>query len=76
MVIDADSAHTAATDKSDIQKLAVAPGGQFVAAFTQDGRLVVWVADFTKNLSVCPPLNCKVIGGTPTLCLCTYVRIY
>ena len=50
-MVDADSAHTVAAGNGVVRRLAVAPNGQFVAAFTDDGRLVVWVADFTKNLS-------------------------
>ena len=48
---DIDSVHTATSGNGTVTKLAIAPNGQFVAAFTDDGRLVVWVSDFTKNLS-------------------------
>ena len=50
-MVDVDLAHTVAAGNGVVRRLAVAPNGQFVAAFTDDGRLVVWVADFTKNLS-------------------------
>lgn len=51
LVADLDTVHAAAPGNGVVTKLAVAPNGQFVAAFTEDGRLVVWVSDFTKNLS-------------------------
>ncbi len=51
LVVDADAAHDAAVTVGPIRAMAVAPGGQFVAAFTADGRLVVLTADFAKNLS-------------------------
>ncbi len=51
MTVDVDSAEQTATGTGNIQKLSVAPNGQFVAAYTADGRLKVWVADFTKALS-------------------------
>lgn len=51
LVADSDTVHVAASGNGIVTRLAVAPNGQFVAAFTEDGRLVVWVSDFTKNLS-------------------------
>ncbi|KAK9823042.1 hypothetical protein WJX81_002597 [Elliptochloris bilobata] len=51
LVVDADSASEAAAAVGPIHAMAVAPGGQFVAVFTGDGRLVVLTADFAKNLS-------------------------
>lgn len=51
LVADSDTVHVAASGNGSVTRLAVAPNGQFVAAFTEDGRLVVWVSDFTKNLS-------------------------
>ena len=51
LVVDADAAHAAAAAVGRIQGMAVAPGGQFVAVFTADGRLVVLTADFANNLS-------------------------
>ncbi len=51
MTVDVDSAEQTATGVGNIQKLSIAPNGQFVAAYTADGRLKVWVADFTKALS-------------------------
>lgn len=51
IVADIDTVHVAAAGNGIVKKMAVAPNGQFVAAFTEDGRLVVWVSDFTKNLS-------------------------
>lgn len=49
--MDAETTNTVAAGKGVVTRLSVAPNGQFVAAFTEDGRLMVWVADFTKNLS-------------------------
>ena len=51
LVVDADAAAEAASAVGPIHAMAVAPGGQFVAVFTADGRLVVLTADFAKNLS-------------------------
>lgn len=51
LVVDADGMTNAATDVGSVQRLAVSPGGQFIAAFTADSRLSVWLADFTRNLS-------------------------
>ena len=51
LVVDADAAAEAAAAVGPIHAMAVAPGGQFVAVFTADGRLVVLTADFAKNLS-------------------------
>ncbi|KAA6418805.1 MAG: vacuolar sorting-associated 16 protein [Trebouxia sp. A1-2] len=51
MTVDVDSAEQTAAGVGNIQKLSIAPNGQFVAAYTADGRLKVWVADFTKALS-------------------------
>jgi len=51
LVADSDTVHVAAGGNGGVTRLAVAPNGQFVAAFTEYGRLVVWLSDFTKNLS-------------------------
>jgi len=51
ILVDADAANDAGVPKLPIHRLAVAPNGQFVAAFTGEGKLVVWTADFGKFLS-------------------------
>lgn len=51
VTVDVDSAEQIAANTGSIQQLAIAPNGQFVAAYTADGRLKVWVADFSKTLS-------------------------
>ena len=51
IVVDSVSASRVGAGKGAIKRLAVAPDGQFVAAFTDEGRLIVWLADFTRNLS-------------------------
>ena len=51
IVVDADAANDAGVPNGPITKLSVAPNGQFVAAFTGEGKLVVWTADFGKFLS-------------------------
>ncbi|KAK9815234.1 hypothetical protein WJX72_000416 [[Myrmecia] bisecta] len=51
IVVDADAANEHAVASSPVLRMAVAPDGQFVALFTADGRLLVWVSDLTKNLS-------------------------
>lgn len=49
LVVGSDAAHdTRLAVGCALLKLAVAPGGQFVAAWAADGRLLVWVADFTN----------------------------
>ncbi len=51
ILVDADAANDAGVPNGPITKLSVAPNGQFVAAFTGEGKLVVWTADFGKFLS-------------------------
>ncbi len=51
ILVDADAANDAGLPNGPVTKLSVAPNGQFVAAFTGEGRLVVWTADFGKFLS-------------------------
>ncbi|KAL3162570.1 hypothetical protein ABBQ38_008623 [Trebouxia sp. C0009 RCD-2024] len=51
MTVDVDSAEQSGTGVGSIQQLCIAPNGQFVAAYTADGRLKVWTSDFTKALS-------------------------
>lgn len=51
MTVDVDSAEQSGTGVGSIQQLCVAPNGQFVAAYTEDGRLKVWTSDFSKALS-------------------------
>lgn len=52
-VVDEDSAqdHTQLLGSSSVTTMAVSPNGQFLAAFTQDGRLIVLLADLTRTLS-------------------------
>lgn len=51
MTADVDSAEQSGTGMGSIRQLSIAPNGQFVAAYTADGRLKVWTSDFTKALS-------------------------
>ena len=51
MTVDVDSSEQTAAGVGAIYKLAVAPNGQFIAAYTADGKLKVWLADFSKALS-------------------------
>ena len=51
MTVDIDSAEQGGTGVGSIQQLSIAPNGQFVAAYTADGRLKVWTSDFSKALS-------------------------
>ena len=51
MTVDVDSAEQSGTGMGSIQQLSIAPNGQFVAAYTADGRLKVWTSDFNKALS-------------------------
>ena len=51
VTVDVDSAEQTATNVGSIQQLSIAPNGQFVAAYTADGRLKVWTSDFSKALS-------------------------
>lgn len=48
---DIDGIETTAPAAGSIQKLAIAPNGQFVAGYTSEGKLKVWVSDFSKVLS-------------------------
>ena len=52
-VVDEDSAqeHSQLLGSSAVTSMVVFPNGQFLAAFTQDGRLVVLLADLTRTLS-------------------------
>ena len=52
-VVDEDSAqeHSQLLGSSTVTSMVVSPNGQFLAAFTQDGRLVVLLADLTRTLS-------------------------
>lgn len=49
-IVDTESATQVAVSSGSIKHIAVSPHGQLTAAFTEDGRVVVWLADFTKNL--------------------------
>ena len=51
MTVDVDGAEQTASGVGSIQQLSIAPNGQFVAAYTADGRLKVWTSDFSKALS-------------------------
>ena len=51
MTADIDGIETTAPSAGSIQKLAVAPNGQFVAGYTSEGKLKVWVSNFSKVLS-------------------------
>lgn len=48
---DIDGIETTAPTAGSIQKLAISPNGQFVAGYTSEGKLKVWVSDFSKVLS-------------------------
>lgn len=50
-LVDADAATDQELQHGPIRRLAVAPNGQFLAAFTDEGKLIVWTADFGKFLS-------------------------
>ena len=50
-LVDADAANDQELSHGPIRRMAVAPNGQFLAAFTGEGKLVVWTADFGKFLS-------------------------
>lgn len=51
-VIDEDSAQEhPQLGSAAVTQMAVSPNGQFLAAFTSDGRLVVLLADLTRTLS-------------------------
>ena len=50
-LVDADAANDQELSHGPIRRIAVAPNGQFLAAFTDEGKLVVWTADFGKFLS-------------------------
>lgn len=50
-LVDADAANDQELQHGPIRRLAVAPNGQFLAAFTDEGKLIVWTADFGKFLS-------------------------
>lgn len=51
ITVDVDSAEQSGTGMGSIRQLSIAPNGQFVAAYTADGRLKVWTSDFNKALS-------------------------
>ena len=51
MTVDVDSAEQSGTSMGSIHQLSIAPNGQFVAAYTADGRIKVWTSDFSKALS-------------------------
>ena len=51
LTVDIDSTETTAPAAGSILKLAVAPNGQFIAGYTSEGKLKVWVSDFSKVLS-------------------------
>ena len=50
-LVDADAANDQELSHGPIRRIAVAPNGQFLAAFTGEGKLIVWTADFGKFLS-------------------------
>ena len=50
-LVDADAANDQELSHGPIRRIAVAPNGQFLAAFTDEGKLIVWTADFGKFLS-------------------------
>lgn len=50
-VVDADSCQDQGVDFGPVLRMAVSPNGQFLAAFTQDGKLLVLSTDFSRNLS-------------------------
>ena len=79
MTVDADSAEQTAGGVGSIQMLAIAPNGQFVAAYTADGRLKVWVSDFSKALSEFATQSDKLPEqlewcGTDSVVMCWQVR--
>ena len=50
-LVDAEAANDQELQHGPIRRMAVAPNGQFLAAFTDEGKLIVWTADFGKFLS-------------------------
>ena len=80
MTVDVDSAEQTASGVGSIQKLSIAPNGQFVAAYTADGRLKVWGSDFTKALSEFATQSEKLPEqlewcGTDSVVMCWEVRL-
>lgn len=51
MTADIDDIETTAPTAGSVEKLAISPNGQFVAGYTSEGKLKVWVSDFSKVLS-------------------------
>uniref|UniRef100_A0A061RIB2 Protein VACUOLELESS1 n=1 Tax=Tetraselmis sp. GSL018 TaxID=582737 RepID=A0A061RIB2_9CHLO len=50
-VVDADSCQDQGFAFGPVLRMAVSPNGQFLAVFTEDGRLMVLSSDFSRNLS-------------------------
>ncbi len=48
LVVDAGDAADQGVADGPMLRLVPAPGGKFLAGLTAGGRLVVWLADFTK----------------------------
>mmetsp|Transcript_12464 Transcript_12464/g.35002 ORF Transcript_12464/g.35002 Transcript_12464/m.35002 type:complete len:872 (-) Transcript_12464:151-2766(-) len=50
-VVDADSCQDQGVNFGPVLRMALSPNGQFLAVFTEDGRLLVLSSDFSRNLS-------------------------
>ena len=80
MTVDVDSAEQSGTSMGSIHQLSIAPNGQFVAAYTADGRLKVWTSDFSKALSEFATQSEKVPEqlewcGADSVVMCWQVRL-
>lgn len=80
ITVDVDSAEQTATGVGSIQQLSIAPNGQFVAAYTADGRLKVWTSDFSKALSEFATQSEKMPEqlewcGTDSVVMCWEVKL-